>query len=148
MPEPPMPHARPSSSRPDRPELDSSGPDGVLPATWLERVFELMAAHYGGRFAALWRGADVQSVKAVWGRALGRLSAAQLKRGIAALEQQVHAPTLPEFIALCKQAAPQAHCLKLPAPRPTPEQREQARQRFAAMKQSLARVPKGRAHEA
>ena len=96
-----------------------------------------MAANYGARFADAWRGVEAETVKAVWAKTLGGMRPEQIRRGIAGLEQCKFPPTLPEFAALCKQATPQAHVLKLPAPRPTPEQREQGRQRFAELKQKL-----------
>jgi len=114
--------------------------DTALPQTWVERIFEVMAASYGARFADAWRGTDPHTVKAVWARKLGALTPDQIRRGLESLEQCKFPPTLPEFVALCKQAVPQAHRLKLPAPRPTPEQREQGRQRFAEIKRGLGRA--------
>jgi hypothetical protein len=96
-----------------------------------------MAANYGARFADAWRGVEPETVKAVWAKKLGSLKPEQIRRGIGQLEQCKFPPTLPEFIALCKQAIPQAHVLKLPAPRPSPEQREQGRNRINEMKRML-----------
>ncbi len=108
-----------------------------MPAAWVERIFRVMAANYGARFADAWRGADPQAVKAVWARQLGLLTPSQIRRGIEGLEQCKFPPTLPEFVALCKQPVPQAHRLKLPAPRPTPEQRAAGKSRLMEMKRML-----------
>lgn len=109
----------------------------MLPQTWVERIFQVMAGAYGARFADAWQGADPAAVKAVWARKLGTLTSAQIKRGIESLDQCKFPPTLPEFVALCRQAEPPAHRLKLPAPPPTPEQRAQGRERFAQIKREL-----------
>lgn len=116
---------------------ERASPSPSLPNEWVERIFEVMAAHYGARLADAWRGVDASQVKAVWAKELGRYNPAQIKRGIASLEQCRFPPTLPEFIALCKQSVPQAHLLKLPPPKPTAEQKEAGRKRFAEMKRSL-----------
>ncbi len=108
-----------------------------LPTSWVERIFAVMAAHYGARFADAWRGVDAAEMKAAWARKLAGLTPQQIKRGLAGLEQCRFPPTLPEFMALCRQAMPEAHVLKLPAPRLTPEQREQGRRRFAELKRKL-----------
>lgn len=109
----------------------------MLPQTWVERIFEVMAGYYGARLADAWRGADPRTVKAVWAKKLATLTPAQITRGIEQLEQCKFPPTLPEFVALCKQAVPQAHLLKLPAPRPTPEQRAAALHRVAQFKRQM-----------
>jgi hypothetical protein len=96
-----------------------------------------MAANYGARFADAWRGVEAETVKAVWAKKLGGLRPEQIRRGIAGLEQCKFPPTLPEFVALCKQAAPEAHRLKLPVPRPSPEQRAQGKSRLSEMKRML-----------
>ncbi len=96
-----------------------------------------MAANYGARFADAWRGADTQAVKAVWAKKLGELTPAQIRRGIEGLEQCRFPPTLPEFVALCRQPVAQAHTLKLAAPRSTAEQRAAGRARLTQMKRLL-----------
>lgn len=108
-----------------------------LPISWVERIFAVMAAHYGARFADAWLGVDAAEMKAAWARKLGGLTPEQIKRGLAGLEQNRFPPTLPEFIALCRQAVPQAHVLKLPVPKLTSEQREQGRRKFAELKRKL-----------
>lgn len=108
-----------------------------MPRHLVERIFEVMAGNYGARFADAWRGSDPETVKAVWAKKLGGLRAEQIRRGIDQLEQCKFPPTLPEFIALCKQSTPQAHMLKLPPPKRTPEQKAEGSARFEQMKRVL-----------
>lgn len=100
-------------------------------------MFAVMATHYGARFADAWRGIDPVEMKAAWAAKLAEFSPEQLKRGIESLEQCKFPPTLPEFVTLCKQSVPEAHRLKLPAPKPTAEQKAQGLARFAEMKRKL-----------
>ena len=139
---PPCPSMGPDPSMDQGPskEQGASSPaesSKALPGEWVERIFQIMAANYGARFADAWRGVDAETVKAVWAKKLGALKPEQIRRGIASLEQCKFPPTLPEFMALCKQAVPQAHVHKLAAPRLTPEQREQARSRLHELKRLL-----------
>ncbi len=133
--------ARPSQPEQGQSQKDAGQAEGsqskALPSEWVERIFQVMSASYGARFADAWRGADAQAVKAVWAKKLGQLQPAQIWRGVEQLEQCKFPPTLPEFIALCRQPTPQAHRQKLPAPRPTAEQRAQGRNRLAEMKRLL-----------
>ncbi len=121
------------------PEAPRENPS--LPNSWVERLFAVMAAHYGARFADAWHGADPEEMKAAWAQKLAGLTAEQIRRGIDALDQCKFPPTLPEFIALCRQYTPEAHRLKLPPPRLTPEERAEGRRRFAEMKRKLGWTP-------
>ncbi len=96
-----------------------------------------MAAHYGARFADAWHGVDAAEMKAAWAQKLGGLTPQQIKRGLDGLEQSKFPPTLPEFIALCRRAVPEAHVQKLPPPKLTAEQREEGRRKFAELKRKL-----------
>ena len=58
---------------------------------------------YGARFADLWRGCDLESVKAVWAEGLSTMTSEEIRRGINACTSRPFAPTLPEFLALCRQ---------------------------------------------
>lgn len=87
----------PSNNSPD-------WPANAIPKKWVEVLFEKMTSVYGSRFADLWRGADVEVTKRVWGIELAKLSSQQMKAGSDNITQLVKSPTLPEFIAHCKQA--------------------------------------------
>lgn len=101
-------------------------PVNAIPQRWVEALFEKMTAFYGARFADLWRGADVNVVKRAWGIELAKLSAAQMKAGSENLAQIGKAPTLPEFIAHCRQCRVEAAAQEQPQlehmPAITPEQ--------------------------
>jgi hypothetical protein len=86
--------------RPEKPEW----PLNALPLVAVERILALMSATYGSRFASLWSGTDPTQMQKVWGVELAKLSDEQRKAGISSLTALPKAPTLPEFIAHCKQA--------------------------------------------
>lgn len=83
-------------------------PANAIPKKWVEVLFETMTAVYGSRFADLWRGADVEVTKRVWGVELAKLSSQQMKAGRENLTQLVKVPTLPEFVEHCKRARVEA----------------------------------------
>jgi hypothetical protein len=110
-------------------EPDPAWPVAAIPQRWVEALFATMASTYGVRFADLWRGADVALVKRQWGVELAKLTSSQMKAGRENLMALVKAPTLPEFLAHCRQARAEA-VAQAPAqleflPKMTPEQAAQ-----------------------
>ncbi|WP_244096418.1 hypothetical protein [Burkholderia dolosa] len=85
-------------------EPDPAWPITAIPQRWIERLFGTMSAFYGARFADLWRGSKVAEVKRAWGIELSKLSAEQMRAGRENLAALAKPPTLPEFMALCRQA--------------------------------------------
>lgn len=80
-------------------------PAHAVPEAWVDSLFAKMATHYGSRFADLWRGADFDAVRRDWGVELRKLSPEQLRAGVHSLADGcVDAPTLPRFMAHCRQA--------------------------------------------
>ncbi|VWD20570.1 hypothetical protein [Burkholderia contaminans] len=79
-------------------------PLDALPQHWVEALFSKMAAFYGSRFASMWNGVNVVEVQKAWAIELGKLSRDQLKAGSDNLTALPKPPTLPEFVALCRQA--------------------------------------------
>ncbi|MGG5541937.1 hypothetical protein P4G95_09050 [Burkholderia vietnamiensis] len=79
-------------------------PLDALPQHWVEALFSKMAAFYGSRFASMWNGVNVVEVQRAWAIELGKLSRDQLKAGSDNLTALPKPPTLPEFVALCRQA--------------------------------------------
>lgn len=72
-------------------------------------MFERFAATYGTeKFAALWRGQDIDGVKAFWAQELAHLTPDELRHGFETLrrEHPTWPPTLYEFADLCRPAAP------------------------------------------
>lgn len=108
---------------------DPQWPVAAIPQRWVERLFATMEATYGARFADLWRGTDAAVVKRQWGVELAKLTSAQLKAGRENLMALVKVPTLPEFVAHCKQSRTDAVSQATPklefAPRMSPEQAAQ-----------------------
>lgn len=85
----------------------SNQQQSVLPAEWVERIFSHMACNYGAKFADLWAGQDIETVKRYWGLKLGGFAGHPLsiKAALEALDERPFPPTLPEFIALCRISA-------------------------------------------
>jgi hypothetical protein len=83
---------------------DPDWPVVAIPQRWVEALFSTMAGCYGARFADLWRGTKIEQVKRLWGIELSKLSSQQMKAGRENLMALPKPPTLPEFVALCKQA--------------------------------------------
>lgn len=83
-------------------------PVNAIPRRWIEALFAKMSAFYGARFADLWRGTNILEVQKAWAIELGKLSSAQMKAGSDSLTAFPKPPTLPEFIAHCRQARAEA----------------------------------------
>jgi hypothetical protein len=62
-----------------------------------------MTRMWGNTFLDKWRDVDLEGVMVEWGKALRKLSNAELKAGVDALLSLKFPPSLPEFYALCKQ---------------------------------------------
>lgn len=87
----------------------------------IEHLFSRMAALYGERFGAMWRGTNVEHVQLTWAIELAKLTREQLLTGNDNLAAIPRPPTLPEFVALCRQA--RAEQLAASAPRLADEKR-------------------------
>lgn len=74
----------------------------ALPLDWIERLFTRFVGMYGSKFADLWRGTDLASVKSIWAEDLVGYSGEELKRGLESCKVRVFPPTLPEFMILCR----------------------------------------------
>ena len=73
-----------------------------LPDAWVDRLFSVLVSFYGARFADMWRGSDLNQVRAVWASELGGYSGEEIARGIAGCRARHWPPTLPEFLELCR----------------------------------------------
>lgn len=74
----------------------------ALPESWVERLFLRFSSMYGSKFADLWRGCDLASVKGLWAEELAGFSADEIKCGIDCCKTRDWPPTLPEFLKLCR----------------------------------------------
>jgi hypothetical protein len=82
----------------------------MLPASWVDRIFSVMLAHYGARFSDMWRDTDIADVKAVWAEKLSGFHDRPdcLKYGLDCLVGHPFPPSLPEFLADCRRAQRQS----------------------------------------
>lgn len=69
---------------------------------WIDALFVKMLNTFGSRFADMWRGTDIDSVKATWAPELSKLSREEFAKGVQALATLNWPPTLGEFINLCR----------------------------------------------
>ena len=107
-----------------------------LPLGWVRKLFGELQGNYGTRFLDMWRsgqtdtnGDDVglQNAMALWAEKLAgfRDRPEAIRRVLDTLPP--HPPTLPEFVALCRQSCPKPDHKALPAPN-IPAEEIQARQ--------------------
>lgn len=103
-------------------------PINALPKHWIEALFSKMSAFYGAKFAAMWSGSKPEEVQKAWALELFKLSREQLKAGSDALTAFSKPPTLPEFVAHCKQARLEMAASTVPRlenlPKMSPEEAE------------------------
>lgn len=103
----------------------------MLPDSWIGRIFNHMSGMYGARLADLWSGSDQATVRRVWAERLAGFASMPkaIKEALDSLDNKGTPPLLPEFLALCREAA-RRHSdapLKLEH-KPTAEERERAAQ--------------------
>jgi hypothetical protein len=73
-----------------------------IPEKWIDALFAKLHSFYGTRFLDMWRGNDLQTVKAVWTQELSKLSRDEVAKGANSLVNQEYCPSLPQFIKLCR----------------------------------------------
>lgn len=108
-----------------------NAPSMRLPDSWVESLLARMLATYGQKFRSQWADVPPETLRETWAVALGRFDGERIKW---ALEQMIATcpwpPTLPEFVALCRQA-PREEPAKLPAPSPSEQQRAERVEQLA-----------------
>jgi len=79
-----------------------------LPSAWIDRLFSRLALTYGNKFADMWRGQDVESVKQMWANEMAGFTADEIRLALETLRTSNPAwpPTLYEFMDLCRPAPP------------------------------------------
>lgn len=91
-----------------------------LPASWVDRIFSRFAAMFGvQKVGAMWAGTPIEEVKAVWAAQIGRFPPEAIGKAMQAVVDSGREwpPTLPEFVALCRQFRDPSHVpAALPAP--------------------------------
>lgn len=114
----------------------------ALPDSWIERIFKKMSVNYGSKFADLWRGTDPVDMKNEWAYKLAGFAdmPKEIKEALDALDDKPYPPTLPEFLALCREAGRRIDGHK-PAIEYRPTAEEQARA-DALIKKAAERMTK------
>jgi hypothetical protein len=114
----------------------------VLPDTWVEKLFQRFEDFYGAKWAAQYGGFPRERVKKTWATELSRF-AGEPDRIAFAIRSQLNSPfppTLPEFMALCRQAPSAAKPAALLEHKPTPEQRERNADAAASMQRAVSKA--------
>lgn len=77
-----------------------------LPESWIAKIFDHMSGLYGSKFADLWNGSNVDSVRRMWAAKLAGFAdmPKAIKEALDALDSKPYPPTLPEFLAMCREA--------------------------------------------
>lgn len=70
----------------------------------IEAVFTRLSSQLGNKMADLYSGADPLDVKNEWGTGLTGFKPSEIKRGLKACQTRIFAPTLGEFLRLCRPA--------------------------------------------
>jgi hypothetical protein len=97
--------------------LPSTELPNALPNAWIDRLFMRFSVLYGRHWAEMWAGIPIADVKAAWSSELAGVRAEQIAAALKGLG--TFPPTLPEFLALCRQSTtPTTHRLLLPDRRP------------------------------
>lgn len=75
-----------------------------VPRRWVARVFERLSGQLGAKVADLYNGVAEKTVQEEWAAGLAGYHEAEIARGIAACRERTFAPTLGEFLKLCRPA--------------------------------------------
>jgi hypothetical protein len=115
-------------------------PANAVPESWIDSLFDKMGAYYGSRFVDMWGAQKLEDVREVWGVELRKLSPEQLRAGVHSLDTAFpFPPTLPQFMAHCRQAR-----RSVPASQLT-DQRRADPARYAANMEKVVNAAKPRA---
>lgn len=79
----------------------------ALPDAWIEKVFQKFEDFYGARWAALYGDFPRARVMATWAEELAGFAAMPecIGRAVKVQLASVHPPTLPDFLAVCRNEA-------------------------------------------
>lgn len=75
-----------------------------LPAKAITELFTRLTGQLGAKVADLWAGVPPETVHAEWSAALAGMHTAEIERGLRACARRAFAPTLGEFVLLCRPA--------------------------------------------
>lgn len=111
----------------------------ALHDAWIAKIFAVMSALYGSRFADMWSGTNQDEVREMWAQKLAGFASmpGAIKAALDQLEHRPQPPNLPEFLAMCRQEAQRIQSMtkRIEGPRlSADEQRERAEKMAAAAK--------------
>lgn len=73
-----------------------------LRESWVKALLETMLYSFGKKFTDQWGSLDPDAMRDHWGKKLAGFTAAEIARGVAALDTCSWPPSLPEFQKLCR----------------------------------------------
>ncbi len=78
----------------------------ALPNAWIERLFARLAMTYGNKFADMWAGQDVASVRQMWASEMTGYTADEIRGGLERMRSKHPSwpPSCYEFMDLCRPA--------------------------------------------
>ena len=78
----------------------------ALPSAWIERLFARLAMTYGNKFADMWAGQDVASVRQMWASEMTGYTADEIRGGLERMRSKHPSwpPSCYEFMDLCRPA--------------------------------------------
>ncbi len=104
----------------------------ALPGAWIEKLFQKFEDFYGAKWAAQYGNFPRERVKRTWAEELSGFSdtPSAIGKALDAQKSSAFPPTLPEFLALCREAAKRIWHATVPAlPHvPTAEERDHQRE--------------------
>lgn len=83
---------------------DGALPTAPVPRKWIARIFERLSGQLGAKVADLYAGVPETTVQEEWGSGLAGFQPEEIARGIAACRERAFAPTLGEFLRMCRPA--------------------------------------------
>lgn len=108
----------------------SQAKPSALPDSWISALFNKLSSMYGSRFTDMWRGTDIDSVRAVWAEKLAVYPPEILKYALDQCDTLPRPPSLPEFLIYCKEGMKHYHPpLAISAERTTPKEEARVRMR-------------------
>jgi len=106
-----------------------------------EQIHQKLAAIWGTRFLAMWRGADMRQVFATWDESLSHVDPERIQRALVDCQNAENPPTLPEFLRLCRaQPAASDHGAPQLPYVGVPTTREQARENLWRVRGMLGTI--------
>ena len=111
----------------------------VLPDSWIEKLFQKFEDFYGAKWAAQYGNFPRERVKRTWAEELSGFSdtPSAIGKALDAQKSSAFPPTLPEFLALCREAAKRIGHATVPALPHVPTAEERDHQREKAERDAL-----------